>query len=32
VPLKVLDSPFREITRPVIDYVKGCGPATRATW
>ncbi|MEU8566881.1 APC family permease [Streptomyces pathocidini] len=22
VPLKVLDSPFREITRPVIDYVK----------
>jgi hypothetical protein len=23
IPLKVLDSPFREITRPVIDYVKG---------
>jgi hypothetical protein len=23
VPLKVLDSPYREITRPVIDYVKG---------
>jgi amino acid transporter len=22
VPLKVLDSPYREITRPVIDYVK----------
>jgi amino acid transporter len=22
VPLKVLDSPFREITRPVVDYVK----------
>ena len=22
VPLKILDSPFREITRPVIDYVK----------
>ncbi len=22
IPLKVLDSPFREITRPVIDYVK----------
>ena len=23
VPLKVLDSPYREITRPVIDYVRG---------
>ncbi|MET7712957.1 APC family permease [Streptomyces sp. NPDC005407] len=23
VPLKILDSPYREITRPVIDYVKG---------
>ncbi len=23
VPLKVLDSPYREVTRPVIDYVKG---------
>ncbi|WP_323377941.1 APC family permease [Streptomyces smaragdinus] len=23
VPLTVLDSPFREITRPVVDYVKG---------
>ncbi len=22
VPLKVLDSPFREITRPIVDYVK----------
>ena len=22
VPLKVLDSPFREITRPILDYVK----------
>jgi hypothetical protein len=22
VPLKALDSPFREITRPVVDYVK----------
>ncbi|NBM18747.1 APC family permease [Streptomyces sp. GC420] len=22
VPLKILDSPFREVTRPVIDYVK----------
>jgi amino acid transporter len=23
VPLKVLDSPFREITRPVVDYIQG---------
>jgi amino acid transporter len=23
VPLKILDSPFREITRPVVDYIKG---------
>lgn len=23
VPLKVLDSPYREITRPVLDYVRG---------
>ncbi|ATW51070.1 APC family permease [Streptomyces peucetius] len=23
VPLKILDSPYREITRPVIEYVKG---------
>ncbi|GLF98857.1 APC family permease [Streptomyces yaizuensis] len=23
VPLKILDSPYREITRPVVDYVKG---------
>jgi amino acid transporter len=23
VPLKVLDSPYREITRPVVEYVKG---------
>jgi hypothetical protein len=22
VPLKILDSPYREVTRPVIDYVK----------
>lgn len=22
VPLKVIDSPYREITRPVLDYVK----------
>ncbi|MGB8021595.1 MAG: APC family permease [Candidatus Nanopelagicales bacterium] len=25
VPLKVLDSPFREITRPVVEYVRGLG-------
>ncbi len=23
VPLKILDSPFREITRPVVDYIRG---------
>ncbi|HEX5567952.1 MAG TPA: APC family permease [Streptomyces sp.] len=23
VPLKVLDSPYREVTRPVVEYVKG---------
>ena len=23
VPLKVLDSPYREITRPVVDYIRG---------
>ncbi|MFE6842954.1 APC family permease [Streptomyces sp. NPDC057686] len=23
VPLKILDSPYREITRPVVEYVKG---------
>ncbi len=23
IPLKILDSPYREVTRPVIDYVKG---------
>ncbi|MBT2388973.1 APC family permease [Streptomyces maoxianensis] len=23
VPLKILDSPYREITRPIIEYVKG---------
>lgn len=23
VPLKILDSPYREVTRPVIEYVKG---------
>ena len=22
MPLKILDSPFREITRPILDYVK----------
>ena len=32
MPLKVLDSPYREITRPVLDYVKSHPPrATRAT-
>jgi amino acid transporter len=25
VPLKVLDSPYREITRPIVEYVKGLG-------
>ncbi len=25
VPLKVLDSPYREITRPVVEYVRGLG-------
>lgn len=23
MPLKILDSPYREITRPIIEYVKG---------
>jgi amino acid transporter len=23
IPLRVLDSPYREITRPIVDYVKG---------
>ena len=26
VPLKVLDSPYREITRPIIEYVKSAAP------
>ena len=30
VPLKALDSPFREITRPVVEYVKSIRSATRA--
>ena len=25
VPLKVLDSPYREITRPIVEYVRGLG-------
>ncbi|MGM0351997.1 APC family permease [Streptomyces sp. ECR3] len=25
VPLKVLDSPYREVTRPVVDYVRSLG-------
>ena len=33
VPLKVLDSPYREITRPVLDYVAAiCAATARATW
>ena len=31
VPLKALDSPYREITRPVVDYVKSIRSATHAT-
>ncbi len=35
VPLRVLDSPYREITRPVVDYVKAkrgrTAPATSST-
>jgi hypothetical protein len=23
VPLKILESPYREVTRPIIDYVRG---------
>ena len=31
-PLKVLDSPYREITRPVVEYVRAAAPQTpRAT-
>ncbi|MFD8535168.1 APC family permease [Streptomyces rubrogriseus] len=26
VPLKVLDSPYREVTRPVVDYVRSLSP------
>ncbi len=32
VPLKVLDSPYREVTRPVIEYVKGLRHEAPATW
>jgi amino acid transporter len=31
VPLTILDSPYREITRPVLDYVRTCGARARAT-
>ena len=31
VPLKALDSPYREITRPVVDYVKSLRSGTPAT-
>ena len=29
VPLTVVDSPYREITRPIIDFVKSAAPRTR---
>ena len=32
VPLTIVDSPYREITRPVLDYVSGCAGSPRATW
>ena len=33
VPLTVVDSPYREITRPIIDFVKSPhGETRRATW
>ena len=32
MPLKVLDSPYREITKPILDYVRSIGRQTRATW
>jgi hypothetical protein len=25
VPLKVLDSPYRDVTEPILDYIKGIG-------
>ena len=32
IPLKVVASPYREVTNPIIDYVKTCAPRARATW
>ena len=32
VPLKVVDSPYREITRPVLDYVKRISKEAPRTW
>ena len=32
VPLKVIDSPYREITRPVLDYVKRITKDSPRTW
>ena len=33
MPLKVLDSPYREVTEPIVDYVqRASGAAARATW
>ena len=31
VPLRILDSPFREITRPVLKYVRSSAASRRAT-
>ena len=31
MPLKVLDSPFRDITRPVLDYVNTCAEKAPGT-
>ncbi len=32
IPLKVLESPYREITRPVLTTSGGCAATRRATW
>ena len=32
VPLKVIASPYREITRPILDYVKRVSKESRAPW
>ncbi|GJF22645.1 hypothetical protein SHO565_32090 [Streptomyces sp. HO565] len=32
VALKVLDSPYREVTRPVVDYVRSLSRENPATW